>query len=199
MPAVRRSVLRSYMPMALAASNVGTWDFDVPGDRVRYDEVIAALFGLDPSDGARGLPLQRFIEAVHPDDVAVFRRKVARVLEQGGHCLLEYRTRQASGETCWVLARGRFDADAVGRIVSGRGICIDITESKRDGAGEDRALFLASSEAPPLDRAAEHAIAARKAIDEIGGGESHLLRQAVDALLWALGRCLAGRVERPHA
>lgn len=186
--------------MALAASDVGAWDFDVLADRVRFDEQMASLFGLDAEDGADGLPLQRFIEAVHPEDAALFQRKVARVLLHGGPYLLEYRTHPARGAPRWVLARGRFNADAVGRIVSGRGICIDVTESKRGGAVEERAVFLSVTQAAtPLDRAADHAIAARKAIDEVGDGEGRALRHAADALLWALGRHLAQRAGRRSA
>jgi hypothetical protein len=195
MATVRQPALRAYTPLALAASNVGTWEYAVPADRVRFDEVMAALFGLDAEDGKHGLPLQRFVEAVHPEDVGLFERKVARVLAHGGLYVLEYRTCPTPGALHWVLARGRFEADATGRIVSGRGICVDITENRCDEGTAGRALFLgAPGEAAPLDRAAEHAIAARKAIDEVADREGRTLRQAADALLWALGRCLARRV-----
>lgn len=95
----------------------------------------------------------------------------------------------------WLLGRGQYKRDEQGGAVIGRGIVVDITESKFNGQAEDRDLLgLPIMEDAPLDRLATCALQARRAVDEIFEHEKPRLRPAVDALLWAVGRALAKRI-----
>ncbi|WP_244625479.1 PAS domain-containing protein [Methylobacterium mesophilicum] len=182
------------MPEALAASNVGTWRTGQTVQHYITDETAAALFGLDPEQAAEGVPLLNYSRAVHPADRAVFHEKIDRVTEYGGLFVIEYRTMPRAGALRWVLARGRYERDPLTGEMQGRGILIDITESKLDGHVEDRALFIKPhTHKHPLDRAADLAVETRQAIDQVGGHEGQALRHAIDALLWLLGRTLARR------
>lgn len=187
----------AFVPEALAASQVGTWRTDLMAESYIVDETTAAFFGLDPGKAALGLPLSQFVHVIHPADRGVFNAKHRRVAEQGGLFVVEYRTVPRPNEVHWVLTRGRYEHDPETDTMQGRGICIDITESKLDGHVEDRALFMVlDGPGTPLDRAAGHAIEARKAVDEIEGKEANRLRHAVDALLYLIGRALALRADR---
>ncbi|KMO11901.1 PAS domain-containing protein [Methylobacterium platani] len=191
---VTRSVL-AFVPDALSASQVGTWTTDVINDRTVCDAAAAALFGVDPNLAAEGLPLAAYARVIHPDDRAGFHDKLNRVREHGGLFVVEYRAFPAPGDRRWVLARGRYERDDRTGGMTGRGIVIDITESKLDGRAEDRAFFIAEEDTEtPLERAAACAIQTRQAIDEFDGPEGLGLRRSVDALLLALGRALARRV-----
>ncbi|TNC05412.1 PAS domain-containing protein [Methylobacterium terricola] len=191
---VTRSVL-AFVPDALTASQVGTWETDASTDRTFGDATTAALFGVDPVQAAGGLPLAAYARVIHPDDRTAFSSKLERVRDHGGLFVIEYRTLPAPGDLRWVLARGRYERDERTGSMTGRGIVIDITESKLDGRAEDRAFFFTEEDAEtPLDRAAACAIQARQAIDEVAGSEGLGLRRSVDALLLALGRALAGRI-----
>lgn len=187
-------LLPAYVPEALAASNVGTWRTGHTPHHYIADETAAALFGLDPAQAAKGPLLLHYLRAVHPADHGLLNDKLNRVTEEGGLFVVEYRTMPPGGPLRWVLARGRYECDPKTGEMQGRGILIDITDSKLDGHAEDRAMFIKPNEVKhPLDRAAELAIETRKSIDEIEGDEGRALRNAVDALLWLLGRTLARR------
>jgi hypothetical protein len=97
-----------------------------------------------------------------------------------------------------VLARGRYERDSVTGSMTGRGIIIDITDSKMDGQVEDRAIFVAPQrEGPSLDHIAALTLEARQEIDDLGVSKSSPLRRAVDTLLWAVGRALGEAQTRP--
>lgn len=201
---------------ALAASQVSTWETDVTRGRTTTDAATAALFGLDAWEAGQGLPLAQFIDAIHPADREMVRRRIAVIGEQGGLFVVEYRTCPAPGSIRWVLARGRYEYDRLAGGMVGRGIVIDITESKLDGHIEDRAFFMVkqdlqedwadedparetvfnedATDLARLDRAAAHAIATREAIDRLGETEKGELRRLVDLLLLTFGRLLARRL-----
>ncbi|WP_245239006.1 PAS domain-containing protein [Methylobacterium platani] len=187
----------SFVLGALAASQVSTWETDVARGVTATDAATAALFGLDARAAGRGLPLAQFVDAIHPDDREMVRDRLAGMSEQGGLFVVEYRTCPRPGTTRWILARGRYERDPLTGDMMGRGIVIDITDSKRDGHAEDRAFFLIEEDpidGSLLDRAAAQAIATREAIDRLDPGDRSELRQVVDLLLVSFGRALARRL-----
>src|SRR5258705_114030 len=60
---------------------IGLWDWDVPNNIRRLDETGASLFGY-----TRRIYFseQDLVAKIHPDDVAVWRRKVLRTTTTGG-------------------------------------------------------------------------------------------------------------------
>jgi hypothetical protein len=174
------------------ASQVGTWEFDVTTDRAVADATTAFLFGVDPDEASRGLPLISYTRNIHPDDQAEFRQKVAFVRDRGGLFLVEYRNYLSPTGVRWVLLRGSYERDpSTGKIMR-RGIVIDITDSKSDGEIEDRAFFIEPDKTEPsLKHVANLIVEARCVIDELGEQPGSPLRTAVDVLLWNIGRALA--------
>lgn len=184
----------AFVTAALTASNVGTWQTSRDGRHLTTDATTAALFGVGADAATLGLPLSKFTRALHPADRAAFADKHARMVAHGGLFVIEYRTTPSPRSVRWVLARGRYERDPATGEMQGRGICIDITESKLDERVEDRAFFRDVSvgvDETPLDRAAALAIEARRVIDTMGAEDRPALRQAVDGLLWAMRRALA--------
>ena len=47
---------------------VGSWSWDVSGNRVYADAGVSACFGLTQEDGVRGVPVERYLHAIHEDD-----------------------------------------------------------------------------------------------------------------------------------
>lgn len=182
------------LPDALAASQIGVWETDFGNDSTIADATTAALFGLDPMQAARGLPLAANAQAILPADREDFSTNINRVCEHGGLLVVEYRVCSAENGVRWVLARGHCKrSDRTGDVV-GQGIIVDITEVKQNGQSEDRARFvLPNEDDDPLDRLATCALQARRAVDEAAEHVKPRLRPAVDALLWAVGRALARR------
>jgi hypothetical protein len=182
----------AFIPEALMASQVGTWQTDFAHGRMACDAVTANLFGLGAEQAEHGFPLTTYTAALHPDDVSIFSDKMQRMRRAGGICVAEYRVCPVPGAVRWILARGHYVADPATGRMDGRGIVIDITDGKRDGHLENQVYFVKRPRAETsLERAADLAMAARRAIDAVGGSDGHALRHAVDALLWAIGRALA--------
>ncbi len=144
--------------LALAAGGgIGAWDWEVPSDRVIADDQFARLYGVDPAEAARGVPIAEFFRSVHPEDRQRLNAAIVRSLATGAEFAEEYRiTGAASGER-WVAARGRAHLDANGRPTRFPGVSFDITARQRSKAA------LASSEARNrqiLDSAIDYAIIA---------------------------------------
>ena len=165
---------------------IGRWEWDAATDRARVDGFVALLFDVDPHEAEAGVPLSSFIDSIHPED----RQRVLSLIRQSAHegsaYLTEYRVVSVDGLTRWVLGRGRFNKDHFGRPLSGAGILVDITQMRMSEGAFDDVEPLASE--TPVDRAAEHAIAAQQAILELQDKE---LKVLADTLLLALGRKLA--------
>ena len=90
------------------------------------------------------------------------------------------------GRTRWVLARGRFTSDHVGRPLDGSGILVDITQMRMSEDTLSEAEVRTGD--APLELAADHSIAAQQAIVELRDPE---LKARADALLMGLGQRLA--------
>ncbi|MBP0494886.1 PAS domain-containing protein [Pararoseomonas indoligenes] len=179
----------NFLPDALSASKVGVWEWEVVGDRMRVDATCAALFGLPVRQAEQGLPLQAASDAIHPDDYPLFQRQITDVLARGGLFVAEYRTCPSPSDTRWILARGRFEVGENGLVIHGRGIVIDITESKKEGHVEEGAVFLtmqSEGELSPLIRATDKAISTYQELEQMGA-EGGRLRAVARPLLIALG------------
>jgi PAS domain S-box-containing protein len=114
---------------ALIAGEVGTFEWDVPADRLWGDPNFERIFNirLDESGAA---PLSDYLAALHPDDRREVQRRIAETLGTGSDYEAEYRviTRQ---EPRWVNARGKVERDAEGRVVRFAGVVVDVTERRR--------------------------------------------------------------------
>ncbi|MCJ2005629.1 PAS domain-containing protein [Methylobacterium sp. J-092] len=161
---------------------IGRWEWDAASDRARVDAVVALLFNLDPEEAEDGLPLSRFIDGIHADDRQRVLALIRSSASAGSAYLTEYRVISVDGRTRWVLSRGRFTSDHAGQPRTGSGILIDITQMRMS---EDTDSW---TQATPLDRAADHAIAAQQAIVDL---QDPPLKAHADALLMELGRRLA--------
>lgn len=159
--------------MALDALDViGRWEWDAATDCARSDTFVPLLFNVDPEQAEVGVPLTAYVDAIHAQDRERVLDMIRRSACEGSAFLTEYRVISADGRTRWVLARGRFTADHLGRPVRGSGILVDITQMR---ISED--TFLEAypySHANALDRAAEHAIAAQAAVVELKDAQLRL-------------------------
>ena len=119
------------LQLALSAGRgIGTWDWDVPNDRVFVDARFARLYGVDPVKAARGAPIAEFFVAIHPDDRARVEQRIADSLRTGATFSDEYRLVQADGSQRWLLAEGRCQLAPDGKPLRFPGVSFDITERK---------------------------------------------------------------------
>ena len=175
--------------LTLAVPSIGFWETDFEADRTRGDAVMARLFGWSEAEAAEGVAISRLVSVFHPDDLARDQERRRRVHEEGGVFVWEHRVVPAPGVVRWVLARGQYWRDANGRMF-GRGIVIDVTDTRRDGHTDGPAQFLTTPEVsgPLLERMAERALE----IEEMGRGlddeTATRVRPLVEGLLYELSR-----------
>ncbi|AWN39987.1 PAS domain-containing protein [Methylobacterium durans] len=168
---------------------VGTWTWDAADGLHVLDSGAAEFLTGDQSLAETKLTCAEVVARIHPDDRASVIREIARAEQEGGPVVLTYRVHTEDGVR-WLLDHGRIYATTQAAPAHGHGILIDVTQRMNRGGepGTSSAERLS-----PLDRAARHAIAARKAIDEDG---TPLLRKMVDLLMWEIGRAIARRIDR---
>jgi PAS domain S-box-containing protein len=114
-----------------AGGAVGTWDWDIPGDRVCCDVRLAHLFSVDPEHAAAGAPLSAFVDNIHPDDRARVSESIRQAVNAGGDFAEEYRVMQKDGAMRWVYARGHCHLDGAGHPTRFPGVVFDITDHRR--------------------------------------------------------------------
>ncbi len=134
------------LDQALAAGNgIGTWDWDVPNDRVKADERFSQLYGVPAELGHKGAPLERFFGGIHPDDLPGTRAAIADALETGGDFAAEYRLVQPDGAIRWVAAQGRCRLAADGTPSRFPGVSFDITKRKQADLRQSALLELSDA------------------------------------------------------
>jgi PAS domain S-box-containing protein len=117
--------------LAVSATDIGTWDYDVPTRVLQWDDRCKALFGLNREaevsyDGA-------FLRALHPDDRAAVAAAAARVLNASEPSIFsaEYRAIGLDDNIeRWISAMGSTIVEN-GRTVRFIGTVMDITDRKR--------------------------------------------------------------------
>ncbi|WP_162596261.1 PAS domain-containing protein [Methylobacterium sp. 17Sr1-1] len=155
-----------------APDAVATWQWDIARNVLRGDDRMAALYEFDPAHLRTGAPISLLLARIHPEDLDGVKARIRRAAEEGGSYVLPYRLLSRDGGVRWVLSCGRCTRDASGRPLEGRGVIIDLT----------------GGQAHPLERAAEHGIAVRRAVDD---WHDPFLHRLADMLLLEIGRGLA--------
>ncbi|MDG2520845.1 PAS domain-containing protein [Caulobacter segnis] len=113
-----------------AAGAVGTWNWDIPADKVYADERFARLYNVEPVAAANGEPIAAFFDAIVPEDRPRVEAAILTLLEKGGDFAEEYRVSAADGQVHWIFARGRCYLDAQGRPLRFPGVVVDLTDRR---------------------------------------------------------------------
>lgn len=112
------------------AGMVGLFDWNLEEDNVRADTRFATFFGLDPARVLDGLPLDAFLDAIHPGD----RERVWFAIDQarttGRKITEEYRVLRADGSQRWIETHGRCLFSKDGEPLRLTGAVFDITQRK---------------------------------------------------------------------
>lgn len=119
------------LSLAFAASgSLGWWDWDIPNNRLYAGEHFARMYGVDPDLAAEGVPLDAFVNGIHPEDRDWVSQRIQHAVETAGEFAEEYRLLAADGTVTWVYARGRCYHDAAGQPLRYPGVATDITDDK---------------------------------------------------------------------
>jgi len=99
--------MNAFDRIALEALEAGIFIWFLDTDTLYGDTTIAALFGLDPQETVRGLPLMNYIQRIHPQDQPQVARLITEAVKTGEPYHAEYRVFDAFDEPRWVMAMGR--------------------------------------------------------------------------------------------
>jgi PAS domain S-box-containing protein len=109
--------------------HIGSWEWDIPANRVCWSDELCRLFGIDPR--AFGGTLEGYLEMVHPDDRDMTEAAVERALRRGGPFAFEHRVVRWGDDVRIIFGRGEVFVDAAGKPVRVAGTAQDITEQRR--------------------------------------------------------------------
>jgi hypothetical protein len=125
--ALRRS--EAYLAEAERINHTGTWAWN-PASGIQYwSKECYGIMGFDP---AEGMPrLERFLEAVHPEDRPRLRERLQRVAGEKTTYETEYRIIRPSGEVRDLRVIGHPVFDSAGNLLEYVGTTADVTERKR--------------------------------------------------------------------
>jgi PAS domain S-box-containing protein len=125
--------------LAAEAAQMGTWDRDIPSNRLHWSTEQERLMGYAP--GTFPGTNEAFLELLHPDSRAAHHQAQARAREQSGILRAELHFICRDGRERWGLVRGRTFFGPDGRPERIIGIDVDITDRKR---AESRTAALAA-------------------------------------------------------
>ncbi|MEW6602455.1 MAG: PAS domain-containing protein, partial [Nitrospirota bacterium] len=128
---VRENALRSseeQLRLAVYGGSVGIWEWDIATDRLEWNDQLKIIFGL-PAD-ITGLTLDKFMAAIHPEDLAGTEKAFRTALERKIEFRREYRIIWPEGSVHWIVAIGRGFYDPAGLPLRMLGCALDITERK---------------------------------------------------------------------
>ena len=119
------------LKIAVEASNLGLWDWDLPNDRIFVDRAFRRFLGL--GDDAELWSFQHLEQLVHPDDREPFAMAAREALKSGAPLSqVNYRLKHADGRWVWIDTYGSVTArDASGRATRMTGTHANITERKQ--------------------------------------------------------------------
>jgi PAS domain S-box-containing protein len=166
--------------LAIAAGNMGSWDWDWTNGDWIWDEGQYRIFGVDQNsfvvnpDSIKAL--------LFPDDV----RQLSRIIERFSNglkaCETEFRLRRPSGEVRWCIGSAAASVDGNDRVIRVSGVTIDITERKR---AEQRQNLLSRE----VDHRGKNALALVQSIVRLTRADSiHDYSKAVEGRIAALAR-----------
>lgn len=114
--------------VAISASKMGTWDWNILTGEVVWSEGHELLFGLEK--GCFAGTYAAFFACVHPDDRASVSQALTFALENKIEYQHEFRVVWPDGSWHWIAGRGQFFADDTGKSVRSIGVVWDITDRK---------------------------------------------------------------------
>ena len=166
--------------LALAAGQMGSWDYDVKSGDWQCDEGQCRIFGVDPAtfkiDGENARKL------IDPEDWERLSAIARTLSKEESTQQAEFRVRRPDGELRWCIGTAAATFDAQDQMVRVSGVTVDITERKQ---AEERQALLARE----VDHRARNALAIIQAIVRLSRAKTISdYKSTVEGRIMALAR-----------
>lgn len=171
---------------ALEIASVGSWDWHIQFDIVKWDKRTLQMFGIT-DDAQAPKCLDDFLQLVHIEDRVRVKQSLDESLAAGAFNEVEYRITKPNGEIRHIAARGRVLKDHNDQIDRMLGTCIDITERKIAQQNDQRLTLLEAREefmATLTHDLKNPLLGASRLLDLITDSESNLSEEQRQEILW---------------
>ncbi len=115
--------------LALDATNMGIWEWDIVNNRLIWDERTRKLYGVDPGDF--GNVYEAWEARVHPDDLPMARAMEQSALAGGRDYGLEFRAIWPDGTVHNIMSYAIVQRDGDGKPLRMVGADLDISDRKQ--------------------------------------------------------------------
>jgi len=136
--------------LALAAGNMGSWDWDRESGHYVWDEGQYRIFGVEPSEFT--VTPENIRTRIHHDDWHKLQIGLDRMTKDGRAHQLEFRVLRPDGQIRWCVGSAAATVDENNQVVRVSGVTFDITDRKE---AEERQTLLARE----VDHRAKNALA----------------------------------------
>jgi PAS domain S-box-containing protein len=166
--------------LALAAGQMGSWEWDPVSGGFSWDDGQYRIFGVDP--GSFELTIDNIRALIHPEDWKHLQNAIKPAAHDTPSFQTEFRVCRPNGELRWCIGTAVASVDATDHIVRIAGVTVDITDRRE--AEEHQALL-----AREVDHRARNALALVQSIVRLTRSDdikSYIA--AVDGRIGALSR-----------
>ncbi len=122
-----RQATEDRLALALSASQIGIWDWDLTTNVLAWDQRMHVLFDTDSTSTT--IPFDLAISRIFEEDQPGVHAALEKALAERSEYAMNYRVRHRNGEVRHISARGKVcvdpDTDEPIRVT---GVCVDITE-----------------------------------------------------------------------
>ncbi|HET7384570.1 MAG TPA: response regulator, partial [Pseudolabrys sp.] len=149
--------------LALAAGQMGSWEWNVTRDSTVWDQGLCDIFGVDPSTFVPTMESVRPL--IKPEDLELLVRAFRNVTKDANTFQTEFRVLRPNGDVRWCTGTAAASFDDSGRLIWISGVIADITERKR---AEERQILLAEE----VDHRARNVVAVVQSIMRLTRAET---------------------------
>lgn len=116
--------------LALKASHMGIWDWELSRDVITWSKEVAAILGFPLNIGQGSAAF--FLQTIHPEDRCRVERAIDRAIDQGTEYHVEYRiVHRQTGQVRWVACDANIVCTWCDRAVRITGTICDISDRQQ--------------------------------------------------------------------
>jgi PAS domain S-box-containing protein len=141
--------------LALAAGQMGSWEWNVARGSTVWDQGQCEIFGVDPNSFVPTVDSVRPL--INPEDFELLVRAFRKLSKTANTFQTEFRAIRPNGEVRWCAGTAIANFDELGRLIWLSGVTADITDRKR---AEERQILLAEE----VDHRARNVVAVVQSI-----------------------------------
>ncbi len=111
---------------AVAIARLGSWEWDVPANKIVWSPQLVAMFGADPEHPPADYAA--YLALLHPEDRAMVDARVQKAYADGKPYVVDHRILRPDGAVRFIHSDGQVFQDPTGKVVRMAGTAQDVTE-----------------------------------------------------------------------